>query len=262
MNGFRFNTEKFDFRPIYEAIKRYYPIGVDSDPDFYRSYPGQIEFTGILNEHFYKGGNWLTASWNQLLKELSGNTNKEMINTSYGRHCCYSATRITDTITYNNRTHQNTIHFFVSLLAPFYTITGESQNILTVKEDDWLPRYYSTNYFVVPPQGEFSEMFIRVEEAIETVFKGSRFVPYCINVQELEGLYLENLDTGRKPIIFNVLFNDHIHLPDPKYRPVGDTFYKNEAWTKKGYDRSKGGGWTVYSPLHYCRNGADDNPEG
>ena len=48
MKNFTFNFESFDFWPIYDTIKMYYPIGIpinDEEYKFFRSYHGIKELT-------------------------------------------------------------------------------------------------------------------------------------------------------------------------------------------------------------------------
>ena len=78
MNGFRFNTDKFDFWPIYEAIKKYYPIGVEIDPEFYRSYSGHAELINILSEKVHNDENY-TSIWTNFENKLALNTGKTVI---------------------------------------------------------------------------------------------------------------------------------------------------------------------------------------
>ena len=199
MNGFRFNTDKFDFWPIYEAIKKYYPIGVEIDPEFYRSYSGHAELINILSEKVHNDENY-TSIWTNFENKLALNTGKTVIGTSYGQNFCYSATLVVTEEVHNNFTYRNLIHFFVSFLGPFYCVIGESQNELKINQDEQLPRsgYLSTNYLVASPYGDFVSLFKTVEQFIEAAFEGYKFIPYWINEQVITGLYLHHQNQNQK----------------------------------------------------------------
>ncbi|WP_300601402.1 hypothetical protein [Niabella sp.] len=262
MNGFQFNTAKFDFWPIYEAIKKYYPIGVAADPAFYAAYPGRKALTDILVDNIHDDVQY-ASTWKRFEQEIAATTGKPVTGTTYGQQFCYSAYVTLQVHVNENFTHRHLVHFFVSLLGPFYTVIGESENTLVIPEEEQVfPTYKTTNYLVSAPHDGFAVPFRQIEQAIETRFEHYRFVPYWICQQQIEGLYLHHQNETRLPSIFNALFNDQLNLSDQTYRPVGDTFYKSEAWIKKDYDPSKDGQWTVYPPLGYFRNGAGEDPEG
>ena len=49
-----FNSDKFDFWKIYDAIKRFYPIGVKKDESkMYLSYPGLKELEDIVIDNIH-----------------------------------------------------------------------------------------------------------------------------------------------------------------------------------------------------------------
>lgn len=261
MNQFGFNTEKFDFWPIYEAIKKYYPIGITSDSHFYGSYPGFIELTNILVEYIHEGKNPI-FNWQELLADISENTKCEVRNTTYGQQFCYSASLIFETSSHNHFTHQNQIHFFISLIGPFYTIIGESENELVVNDGDYLPRFSSTNYFVASPYNEFSTPFSSVEEVLKRRLPGYKFVPYWIHQQQIDGLILYHQDENKRPSIFNILFNDHIRFIRSFGRTLGNHYYGNEAWIRPEFDAAKAGVWSIFPPSSaFSKEDEDDIEE-
>ncbi|AHF15784.1 hypothetical protein [Niabella soli] len=262
MNGFQFNTDKFDFWPVYEAIKKYYPIGVEAAPKLYHSYPGQIALANIVIDRVHNDENF-TSLWRSVENKLKQSTGKEIIGTTYGQDFCYSASLIVDTETHNNFTHRKLLHFFVSFLGPFYSIIGESQNELVMPQKDKVPsRYCSTNYLVASPHDEFAALFNTVEQAVEAAFENYKFVPYWINEQEITGLYLHHQNENKSPTVFNALFNDHIDLRKQQYRQQGDPCYRHEDWIKPGYDTSQEGHWTVHPPLSALTGTVDKAPGG
>jgi len=235
-----FNSDKFDFWKIYDAIKRFYPIGIKKDESkMYFSYPGLKELENIIVDNIHENKNF-TERWESFTKEIENEIGKEIIGTTYGQTPSFSSYVLLATDSVDNLTRTKELHFFISLLGPFYTIIGRDGNTVRVHD-----KYYtSTNYLVVSPTNEFAEMFRSLIDKIEDRFKGYRFVPYEICTQVMEGLDLpfshENVHN-----VFNALFNNNFEFT--KWTIIGDTYLKYDDWIKEGYI-DQGGGWTIYPP--------------
>ncbi len=236
-----FNSDKFDFWRIYDAIKRFYPIGIRKDESkMYFSYPGLKELEDIVADNIHDRNHFIER-WVNFTKDIEKQIGKEVIGTTYGQAPSFSSTVLLDTISLNDLTRTKELHFFVSLVGPFYTIVGQDNN--AIKVDD-RRSYSSTNYLIVSPEKEFAETFDFLCEKIEDRFKGYRFVPFEIYQQTIDGLEVryseENLNS-----VFHALFNDHIDMID--WRKVGNDYFKSEDWIRKDYVDT-GGGWTIYPP--------------
>ncbi len=234
-----FNSDKFDFGKIYDSIKRFYPIGVKKDEGkIYFSYPGLKELEEIVIDNIHDDNHFMER-WGNFTKDIEKETGKEVIGTTYGQAPSFSSYVLLDTTLIDNLTRTKELHFFVSLVGPFYTIVGQDNNTVKFKEDK---NYRSTNHIVVSPENEFADIFMLLCNKIEDRFKGFRFVPFQICHQTIDGLNVrysdENLDA-----IFHALFNDHIDLTIQ--RKIGNDFFKAEDWIKEGY-ADTGSGWTIY----------------
>jgi hypothetical protein len=142
----------------------------------------------------------------------------------------------------NDLTRTKELHFFVSLVGPFYTIVGQDNN--AIKIDD-IRSCRSTNYLIVSPEKEFAETFKFLCDKIEPRFKGYRFVPFEICQQTIDGLEVRYTEKNLNSI-FHALFNDHIDLLD--WRKVGNEYFKSEDWIREDYVDT-GGSWTIYPPV-------------
>jgi hypothetical protein len=237
-----FNSDKFDFWTIYEAIKRFYPIGVKRDDlKMYLSYPGLKELEDIVGDNIHND-NHFNERWNNFTKDIENEIGKEIIGTTYGQAPSFSSYVLLDKVSLDDFTRTKELHFFVSLVGPFYTIVGQDNNAVQIDEHR---SYRSTSYLVVSPEKEFADTFKLLCEKIETRFKGFRFVPFEICQQTIEGLSVcytdENLNS-----VFHALFNNHIDLTI--WQKLGNDYFKSEDWTKEGYVES-GNSWTAYPPL-------------
>ena len=236
---FQFNTEKFDFWPIYDDIKRFYPIGIEKDERWgmYLAYPGLQKLTEVILENIYNESNY-SSRWESFTSEIESITTKEIIGTTYGQAPCFSACLVLDKICVDGVIREKQIQFFVSLIGAFYSVIG--QEIVSVRSDT--EAYRATGYLVVSPEKEFKEVFNLLCDKIEARFKGFRFIPFEISRQTIDGL---DAKYSHKKLnsIFHALFNDHIDLNTKLV--VGDGYYKCEAWIKEGYVPDEGG-WTMY----------------
>jgi hypothetical protein len=235
-----FNSEKFDFLKIYDAIKRFYPIGLKKDQSkMYYSYPGLKELENILVDNIHDENNFISR-WKNFTKDIELEIGKKIIGTTYGQAPSFSSFVLLDTTSVDNLTRTKELHFFVSLVGPFYTIIGQDVNTVKIETR----HYQSISYLVVSPENEFADTFRLLCNKIEIRFEGFRFIPFELCKQTIEGLDVlysdENLNT-----VFHSLFNNHIDLT--VWRTIGNGYFKSEDWIKDGYIDS-GGRWTSYPP--------------
>ncbi|AEV99769.1 hypothetical protein A4D02_26220 [Niastella koreensis] len=236
-----FNPDMFDFGKVFDSIKHFYPIGVkknESRLDF--SYPGFKELESIIIDNIHSVKHF-EDRWSVFIREIEAEFNKETIGTTYGQAPSFSAFVLLEKSTFDNLTRTKEVHFFVSLVGPYYTIIGLDSNTVKIEEKN----YRSTNYLVVSPENEFAQIFRLLCDKIETRFEGFRFIPIDLCRQVIDGLNVrysaENLNT-----VFHALFNDHIDLAVNS--TIGNEYYKSEDWIKEGsVDIS--GGWTAYPPI-------------
>jgi hypothetical protein len=238
---FHFNSDKFDFWSIYESIKHFYPIGIKKDDSrMYHSYPGlkELEDRIVDNIHIDEHFN---SRWENFTATIQKEIGKEIIDTTYGQAPSFSSYVLLESSSMDNLTRTKEIHFFVSLIGPYYTVIGSDNSAVKVLEG----QYKGTSYLVVSPFLEYVDIFKLLCEKIEKQFIGFRFVPFEICRQTIEGLDVrysdENLNT-----VFHALFNNHIGLNT--LRTVGDKYYKYDDWLKEGYI-DDGESWSAYPPV-------------
>ena len=171
-----FYNEKFDFLKIYDSIKHFYPIGLRKGKDImFHSYPGIKELANIVIENIHENDNYF-ARWEDFTKQIENIIQREIIGTKYGQAPSFSAFVHLDTFSFDNFTRKKELHFFVSLIGPFYTVIGQDKNI--IKAGGKL--FSNTSYLVVSPEYEFADTFNFLCDQIEKRFQGFRFVPFNI----------------------------------------------------------------------------------
>lgn len=235
-----FNHDKFDFWEVYERIKRFYPIGVKKDESrLYYSYPALKELEAIVADNIHNDKH-LEERWESFTKEIKTIIGKEIIGTTDGQAPSFSSFVLLEQTALDNLTRTKELHFFVSLVGPFYTIIGADIN--TVKIDK--RHYRTTSFLVVSPENEFAETFRLLCDRIENRFNGYRFVPFELCKQTIDGLDVRYTDENLNSV-FHALFNNHIELDT--WRTIGESYFRSECWIKEGY-MDDGGGWKAYSP--------------
>ncbi|WP_045688951.1 hypothetical protein [Hymenobacter sp. AT01-02] len=237
----RFATSKYDYWPIYEHLKKYYPLGITIQYDDMAelwSYPGYKELgtqivTAIQDEAQY-------AKWTRFTAQIADTVGLPSMSTTYGQHPCYSAILKIDEVAVGNRLLVKELFFAVSVVGPFYTVLGQDQVVTTLVDQP----VRSTSYLTLSPQDEYKEAFEATCQAIEQYFTGYRFVPFSIATRRLQGLYYGVNESDHNPIFYG-LFNDQV---DIHAATVGSRSYKNEDWIRNDW-KDDGGRWEIYPPM-------------
>jgi len=238
---FYFNSDKFDFWLIYESIKHFYPIGIKKDESrMYHSYPGLKELEDRIVDNIHIDDNF-NSRWENFTATIQKEIGKEIIGTTYGQAPSFSSYVLLESSSMDNLTRTKEIHFFVSLIGPYYTVMCNDNSTVKVLES----QYKGTSYLVVSPFLEYAAIFKLLCEKIEKQFIGFRFVPFEICRQTIEGLDVRYSDETLNTV-FHALFNNHIDLNTLRY--VGDKYYKYDDWIKEGYI-DDGDNWTVAPPV-------------
>lgn len=224
-----FNPDKFDFWKIYDSIKQYYPIGINKHAEnMFSAYPGLKTLENIIGDNIHNP-NHLIERWGSFTTNIEKETGKEIVGTCYGQAPSFSSYLLLNKASMGNLTRTKELHFFVSLIGPFYSIIGQDAN--TVKLDEH-KNYQSVSYLAVSPEQDFEDAFRLIAGQIENRFKGFRFVPFGICKQTIDGLSVPYAD-GNMQSIFHALFNNLIDITIP--RIIGNEYYKSEDWIKETY---------------------------
>ena len=128
--NFKFN--KYDFFKIYESIKQYYPIGISNEAgDMFFSYSGFKELERILVENIHEEQNFFDR-WKSFEQEIEQEIGKKVQGTTFGQIPSFSSFILLESFTVDNLTRTKELHFFVSLIGPYYTIIGRDYNIVNM----------------------------------------------------------------------------------------------------------------------------------
>jgi hypothetical protein len=238
---FHLNTDKFDFRKIQDSINRFYPAAVNVRPEermLFASHQGLKELESVIVTNIHNSSDFKTR-WGSFTKTIENKIQKPVTETTYGQAPCFSGYAQLQTFSADDFTRVKELHIFVSLVGPYYTVTGRDRNEVAVGKDI----FHSTNYLVVSPENEYAGIFNEVCLEIEAHFEGFRFIPFAFCRQPVTGVYIPHADENPN-CVFHALFNDHIDLSS---RTIGDEYYKSGDWIREGY--TDPGGWTMYPPV-------------
>ncbi|MCB0372223.1 MAG: hypothetical protein KDD31_04335 [Muricauda sp.] len=233
-NSFSFNSEEYDFWPLYNSIKKYYTIGIkkNQDMDIYRQYPGILELEKVLLENI---GNKKTyqRNWTSFIRRIGSEIGKEVTGTTFGLVPSYSAFLILDLEKEGNRCNYKELHFSVSLLGKYYQIYGLNKTVLSY--DDLSIPYQIQNLkeLVVSPIDEYKAYFESVEFKITEEFKDYRLVPFVVGQSVINGLEIFHLDKENCSINM-ALFNDFLGFGEQvgEVDIRGDLNYGMDSWKK------------------------------
>ena len=235
-----FNPDKYNFWPIYEVIKTYYPVGLDKEFNLYFDCPGYASLIKLIEENVHDDENY-QLRWNDFCNRLEKEIDKEIVGTTYGQLPCFSAYVLLDKKISDDLVRTKELYFFVSLLGSFFSIIGRDGSQIEYGKDH---SHWITNYVTVSPEKEYTEIFKILELRITERFQNYRLVPFEILKQKIEGLYTKWY-TEKEMTIFNALFNNQINTES---NISGNAMFGSDKWIREDYDPSIEGGWTIYPP--------------
>lgn len=237
--NFNFRADRFNLWPIYDAIKTFYPIGLQRfEGSVYFDYPGIKKLEEIVVENIHHESNY-QEKWVRVTEEWQNDLNVKIIGTTMGQSPSFSSYLELKNVVYENRIITEELHFTVSLVGPFYTVFGIDRT--TLKEEDNF--YQQTHRTIISPHAAYSQLFGKLIEKIEEAFKGYRFVPYSIHRMFINGLSVRYRDEERNRI-YHALFNDWFDFNAPT---VGDEYdYGKDHWLIENPNMDDQ--WIVYPP--------------
>lgn len=220
-----FFSPKYDFWPIYDHLKRYFPLGLThEEPTDLKAYPGYQELEARVVETFKDGGFYQT-DWMAFEAEVEAVAAHVVRGTTYGQAPSFSAVLNLSTTDSGECRVAKGLFFAVSLVGPFYTVMGHDTVIYPLDAHTVVRQ---TAYLTVSPFGAYEPVFDLVCAAIERRFAGHRFIPFMIARLPLTGLYIPGKEGASHPLFYG-LFNDHL---DIQTRTVGDSGYKHGDWLR------------------------------
>ena len=237
-----FNTEIFDFWPIYETIKQFYPIGIStSNRNLFDSYPGTADLKKLVIENIHDKINF-ESRWKKFDELLEAKTKFKPVGTTMGQAPSFSSFIEIERIDHGSLTRVKRLHYFVSLLDSYYTVLGDDLSIIKVDDSN----LHRINYLVASPFNEFAESFNKICVEIETHFKNFRYVPLFISKQCIDGL-----DVGYTDYYANSIFSALFNNTNLDIWTYGDDAFKAEIWLREGLTEMPK--WSVQAPNNHDR---------
>ena len=229
-HNFSYRTDRYNFWAVYEALKSYYPLGIERrEGGIYFEYSGIKELERIVVDNIHEKDNY-QSRWKQRVDNWSNELEQKIIGTTYGQEPSFSAYIELSKDETKERIFEKRIHFAISLLGPFYTIFAADLTTLVERDADTKnnsQQYQQTHRNIISPYKEYSDLFINLRALIERAFNGYKFVPFMIHSALLNGLQVRYRDESSNRI-YHGLFNQHF---DFSSRIVGDKYeYGFDQW--------------------------------
>lgn len=232
-NTFTFNSKEFDFWPIYDCIKNYYPIGIPKNfgVGIYREYQGSLNREKLIVDNIHDSKTF-EARWGSLIKKMSDDLDMKTRNKTSIQDPSFSACMpLESKQTEKNRWNYLELHYSVSLLGKFYQIYGIEKSVLSYSGDSVPYQIVNLKNVVVSPIGKFEAYFKVIEDKIRQRFKDYRPVPFSIGQSIINGLEVYHLDI-KDCSINNALFHDFHGFSEQinEIEVQGDTNYGMDSW--------------------------------
>ncbi len=237
---FAFNNDVYNFWPIYEAIRKYYPIGIKKLEriNSYYEFQGTKEKEKLLVEQIHDQEAY-QKNWGSYCSYLSKELGQKVTSTTMGQAPCLGAEVELLDQTNNHIKHIRTLHFTVSLLGPFYQIYGVDKTIVMDPNSRRSLAGFVVNWICPSPKVFFEEIFLQVEKHLKVKYPNHRFVPFFVSQAYMNGLQVRYNDESTSTI-GEALFDDF--LRQHEYAPVDkNTKYGTEQWVREGVDWPGGG---------------------
>lgn len=233
-NNFSFIADHYNFWPVYETIRKYYPLGIErQEQGIYFQFAGILELERLIEENVHIQSNY-QKRWKKKLDDLSSITGKRIIDTTYGQEpsfCAYielEHSRIKDYVI------EKRLYFTVSIIGSFYTVFETDQTVLTVKEVKTINGNSINNFFykgviksTISPYEENKRIFQSLRTFIESEFQQYRYIPYLIYSSKLNGLEVRYSENSLNRV-YHALFNQQF---DFNSAITGDQFsYGFDQW--------------------------------
>jgi hypothetical protein len=249
LHNFSYRIDRYDFWAIYEAIKKYYPIGIDKrEGGNYFLYQGIKDLEKVIVENIHEESK-LKERWGNRINNWSERVGHKIKSTTYGQAPSFSARIELENIEIRDRILMKEMHIAVSLIGPFYTIFGSDMTSFIERDAVWKKgmkkrdRFYTeTHRTVISPYKEYAETFNMLRILIEQDFKEYRFVPHFIHSQVIHGVQVRYRDDILNRI-YHALFNDFFNF---EAKIVGDQDDGMEQWLVDNPNWENY--WTIYPP--------------
>lgn len=228
--NFSFNPATHNFWPVYDAIKKFYPIGLQrTDCGLYFEYPGIVELGKIVVGAIHDGGNKQYYKWTALCEKISSRHQIKFQGTTVGQAPSFSADFFLEDINSSQLRKIKKISVAVSLVGKFFAIYGIDETIVTEYDDDGSNLNYSAiNVITASPYLEFASYFLGIKTDVDEQFKDFKFLPFSIHSTVINGLQI-NYSDRKECTIFHALFNEQLDLNSQL--PIrGDQYFGFEDW--------------------------------
>ncbi|MES2826913.1 MAG: hypothetical protein V4687_02105 [Bacteroidota bacterium] len=237
-----FNTGVHNFWPIYDAIKKYYPIGLKrTEYAIFFDYPGLKELGDIVADAIHGEENKKFKEWQVFENEIASKFNVVVNGTTMGQAPSYSTEFILEDEQTATFRRVKKIVLAVSLVGKFFAIFGIDESYIKHAPEDipeWLtgrvwqngPVWlnHAVNVVTVSPHAEFEPIFNGIKFAVEQQFEGYKLIPFRIHCAIIEGLQVRYSDR-EECTIFHALFNDKYKLNDNTITR-GDAGFGSKDW--------------------------------
>jgi len=236
-----YNFDNYDFWPIYNCIRNFYPIGIAKpDQNVFEYFPGTQELIKVVEENIHNELNF-KHRWLDFLSNAELQIGKRIKDTTYGQAPSFNCVIELEQSEQSDFKRIKELHLSVSLVGPFYCIIGRDRN--EIKSENDLIR--SVNYLVVSPEHSFSDIFLKLCKLVEDHFTNFKFVPFYVNKMEIRGIQI-HYTVEKREQVFQALFTDQLSITN---YIQGDEYFQFQRWEVENLSDKKSDTWSIIPPL-------------
>lgn len=241
--------QKHDFSSIQETLSKYFPV---ENPEHYNKknigdFKGVKAIEEILDDNFCTNKRYLER-WGKFKKFLKQELKKPIHETMIAWYPCYSGFITLKKEKFKNITYTKELHFFISLLGPYYTILGIDRSEVELEEvypdldssEKIKYRVYDASHVLtVSPYQEYKELFLILQNKVLEYFPSFKYIPYDINKKKVKGISLvyPDCEAKVKGSVFSALFRPEVSF---NTETRGETSFGFNEWLiVKKLDRNR-----------------------
>ena len=234
---FTFNSATHDFWPVYDAIKTYYPIGIqESVSSLYFDYEGQKKLGKLILDNIHDPKNFKERflDFSELVQNQFG---LEVQDTTSGQQPLFSLELILEKTEYPGLIKIKKLCLGISLLGDFYTIFGINETIVIGDQKPYPHHYHAVNAVTASPVNDFEQPYLDLKKAVQERYPNHKQIPFAVLTSYMHGLY-SKYGVGDECMVYNALFDQKL-TTDYLFQQQGDRYYANDEWLKEGVDLSE-----------------------
>ena len=203
-----------DFGLIYDILKEFYPVGSAKryTSKNIGSSAGFKKIGAVVEENFINKKNHRDR-WVKLNHFIKKEMKKPVHSAVSLFNCCYSGEVVLEQIRKEDFVKSKKLHFYISLLGPFFAIHGiDSSTVIlpvdALRGESYQGNFAATHAITVSSVFEYASTFLLLEDTLREFFSGYYFIPFDIGMSTIKNISIQ--DDLRDPRMIDTVYEDFL----------------------------------------------------